>query len=149
MHRVEPSLRSSKDAVPRSLRYLPTDVLAGSPLDFATLEVRSARDEHDWVGTVEGFIVDSQTVRLHQVIVDCGAWFAGGSYLVPPGCTRLDGDARILWVDLTRDAISRLPRFDALDIEELAADLVGHYERHLARLYRPASADVSGAQTAS
>jgi hypothetical protein len=122
----------------RALRYLPIDLVARGACDLARVEVRSSL-EGDALGSIEGFVVDTETGHLRWVVVDCGAWFAGDSYMLPPTFTRLAPAEGVLWIHATRRSLRRFPRFDALEIDELAGDLVGTYEQRIRTSYASGS----------
>ena len=102
------------------LRYVDADDLDDDTVDFDGLKVRNAQMET--LGSVEGFIVDSQTARPYYVVVDSGGWFKSRHYLLPVGHARMDDDNDALVVDLAKDRIDRFPGFDRDKFEKLSED---------------------------
>lgn len=98
---------------PQRWRFVDADDLTDDLVNFGNLPVRSSTQGAEELGTLEGFIVDPASGRLHFVVVESGGWFSGGSYLLPPNYTQLDAEQQVMWVDATRDAVQRFPEFDA------------------------------------
>jgi hypothetical protein len=103
-------------------------------IPFERFEVRSST-HGERLGTLEGFIVDGDSGRLHYVVVDSGGWFSGGSYLIPPAYTQADGERNVLWAETTREAMSRFPEFDAERYPALSDEQVWGIERRIIEAY--------------
>jgi hypothetical protein len=95
------------------MRYLDAaDVnTAGMDVTFDGLRVEGP-DRQD-IGSVDGFIVDSDARRVTYVVVDSGGWFTSRRLLLPIGHASLSPDRRAIQTDVTRDALRRLPEFDS------------------------------------
>ena len=106
------------------LRYVDADEVGSEVVDFDGLKVRTP--EGDKLGEVDGFIIDRSAQRAYYIVVDSGGWFSSRQFLVPIGHARMDDDGDALVLDVTRDTISKYPKFDRdsferLDDEELRA----------------------------
>jgi hypothetical protein len=79
---------------------------------------------NDKLGTVKGFIVDSDTARPYYVVVDAGGWFKSKHFLLPVGHARIQGsdDDEALVADVPRERIDRFPGFDLDEFDKLKAD---------------------------
>ncbi|MFN8060851.1 MAG: PRC-barrel domain-containing protein [Vicinamibacterales bacterium] len=106
--------------MPSIWKYLPADALQLDDLDVAALDVRSTHGALESLGSIEGFILDASTGHVRFVIIDSGAWFTGGSYLVPPSFARIDWKQRVLWLDTPRAALARFPKFDPLVVDQMS-----------------------------
>jgi len=100
------------------LRYVDADSVTMPDLDVDGMKVRN--DANDKLGTVDGFIVDSDTMRPYYLVVDSGGWFKSKHFLVPIGHARIDQDSDALVVDISRDRIERFPGFDRDRFAELS-----------------------------
>jgi hypothetical protein len=89
-------------------------------LDGMAVETTSG----DKVGSVEGFIVDSQSGRPYYVAVDAGGWFKSKHFLLPVGHARVTtrDDREALVADVPRERIERFPGFDLSEFEKLTPD---------------------------
>ena len=80
-------------------------------------------DSHagDKLGSVDGFIVDSDSGRPYYVVVDAGGWFKSKHFLLPVGHARINanGDYDALIADVPRDRIERFPGFDKGQFEQM------------------------------
>jgi hypothetical protein len=102
------------------LRYVDADKVSAPDLDFDDLKVRNAAMET--LGSVEGFIVDSASMRPYYVVVDSGGWFKSKDFLVPIGHAHIDDDRDALVVDISKERIDRFPGFDRSEFERLNED---------------------------
>lgn len=117
------------------LRYLDADDLdpsraAGSSrggakggdvgVEFDGMNVESASGEH--LGTIDGFIVDSESGRPYYVVVDASGWFKTKHFLLPVGHAHLDANNEVLRAGLTRDRVERFPGFDRDEFDKLTVD---------------------------
>ena len=93
------------------LRYVASKDLPGAR-EEGELHLRNHEGEH--LGTLDGFITDSQSGQPIYYVIDSDGWFAGGRYVVPAGQIVGDAaDATALHTTLTREALSRYPEFSA------------------------------------
>ncbi len=104
------------------LRYVDADDISTGDIDFDGMKVRNDRMEK--LGDVEGFIVDSTSLRPYYVVVDSGGWFKSRDFLVPIGHMKLDDDRDALVVDIPKERIDRFPGFDRDQFDKLDADAV-------------------------
>ena len=74
----------------------------------------------DKLGSVDGFIVDSESGRPYYLVVDAGGWFKSKHFLLPVGHARMAaGDDNTLVADVPRDRIERFPGFDKGEFEKM------------------------------
>ena len=93
------------------LRYVASKDLPGAR-EEGELHLHNHEGEH--LGTLDGFITDSQSGQPIYYVIDSDGWFAGGRYVVPAGQIVGDAaDATALHTTLTREALSRYPEFSA------------------------------------
>ena len=112
------------------LRYLDTDDIDDSAIDFDGLDVRSL--DGDKLGDLDGFVLDSVSGRVHYAVVDSGGWFTSRRFLLPIGHAQLDRDRPALSVDVTKDAIQRFPEFNADRFREFSDDEMRAFEQRMA-----------------
>jgi hypothetical protein len=93
------------------LRYLDAADVDDAVADFAGMDVYGS-DGHR-IGDVDGFIIDSQARRVNYVVIDSGGWFTSRHLLMPVGHASLGADRKSLQADVTREALQRMPEFDA------------------------------------
>jgi hypothetical protein len=99
---------------------LDADDLDDAGVDFDGMNVESASGEH--LGTVDGFIVDSESGRPYYVVGDASGWFKTKHFLLPVGHAHLDANNEVLRADLTRDRVERFPGFDKDEFDKLTVD---------------------------
>jgi hypothetical protein len=92
------------------LRYLDAAELEDDAIDFDGMNVQSPSGEH--LGTVDGFIVDSDSARPFYVVVDSGGWFKSKHFLLPVGHAKLNPGDEAVVADLGRERVDRFPGFD-------------------------------------
>lgn len=115
-------------------RFVDASELRSHPVDFGALTVRSAsRDER--LGKLRGFVVDADRRQLQYVAVESSGWFSGGTYLIPPACTRIDADQDVFWAEVTRDTISHFPEFDPTRFPTLSDTELWTIERRIIEAY--------------
>jgi hypothetical protein len=102
------------------LRYVDAGDIRATDLQIDGMKVRN--DAMEKLGTVDGFIVDSQTKRPYYVVVDSGGWFKSKDFLVPIGHATLDDDRDALVVDIPQSRIERFPGFDPGTFERLSQE---------------------------
>lgn len=102
------------------LRYVDANRIAAPDLAFDGMKVRN--DAMETLGKVQGFVVDSTSMRPYYVVVDSGGWFKSKELLVPIGHARLDDDRDALVVDIAKSRIERFPGFDLGEFERLKED---------------------------
>ena len=73
------------------------------------IHLHNRAGEH--LGTLDGFIVDSQSGRPIYYVIDSRGWFAGRRYVVPVGQIEAEESASALRTSLTRAELARYPEF--------------------------------------
>ena len=109
------------------LRYLDADDVDDSVVNYDGLDVRGPTG--DKLGTVDGFIVDTEARRMYYVVVDSGGWFSSRRFLLPVGHAAVADDRRSLQVDVTRDTLRRYPEFNEDRFREFSDDELRRFER--------------------
>ena len=102
------------------LRYVDADDVAIDEITIDGMKVRN--DNMEKLGDVEGFVVDSSSMRPYYLVVDSGGWFKSKDFLVPIGHVRLDADRDALVLDIPKERIDRFPGFDRNNFERLSED---------------------------
>ena len=102
------------------LRYVDAGKITATGLALDGMKVRN--DAMETLGKVDGFIVDSSSMRPYYVVVDSGGWFKSKDFLVPIGQARIDDDRDALVVNLPKSRIERFPGFDRDEFERLTED---------------------------
>lgn len=102
------------------LRYVDAGDVALDDITIDGMKVRN--DSFEKLGSVEGFVVDSSSMRPYYVVVDSGGWFKSKDFLVPIGHVRLDADRDALVLDIPKERIDRFPGFDRDAFEQLSED---------------------------
>src|SRR4051794_1342239 len=93
-----------------NLRYIDASDLDDKALKFKGIEVDSFNG--DKLGTVDGFILDSQSGRPYHVVVSAGGWFKHKHFLLPVGHVTMETQNEKLVTDLAKDRVERFPGFD-------------------------------------
>lgn len=112
------------------LRYLNADDVDDSVVDFHNLDVHGP--DEGKLGTIDGFIIDTDASRLLYVVVDSGGWFSSQRFLLPVGHAQLAPDRHALHVDVTKDALSRYPEFDEDTFRTSSDDALRTYDARVA-----------------
>ena len=112
------------------LRYLAADEVDNSDINFRKLDIRGRDDSS--LGEVDGFIVDADSGRVYYTVVDSGGWFTSRRLLLPVGHATVDRDAGALRVDVSKDALTQYPEFDAERFEAFSDDDLRGFERRMA-----------------
>jgi ferritin-like metal-binding protein YciE len=99
------------------------------------LHLHSRDEEH--LGTLDGFIVESQGGRPLYFVIDSRGWFAGRRYVVPVGQIDVNQAGDTLFTDLTRHTLSRYPEFSPGAFAAMDDDDALRYERSLHRAFVP------------
>jgi hypothetical protein len=102
------------------LRYLPAGDLDDGGVDFDGMKVDGPAGEK--LGTVEGFIVDSESGRPYYAVVDAGGWFKSKHFLLPVGHVSLAASQDRLTADVTRERAERFPGFDLSKFDKMSVD---------------------------
>ncbi len=102
------------------LRFVDADHVEIDGINADSMKVRN--DNSEKLGSVEGFIVDSASMRPYYAVVDSGGWFKSKDFLVPIGHLRIDADRDALVLDIPKERIDRFPGFDRSTFERLAPD---------------------------
>jgi ferritin-like metal-binding protein YciE len=101
-------------------------------------------DEGDLLGTLDGFVVDSESTRPVYYVIDSRGWFAGRRYVVPVGQVEADAGATALRTELTRAELARYPEFSPSAFTAMDDRDAVRYERRLHRAFVPDSRAYSG-----
>ena len=96
------------------------------------------------LGTLDGFVVDSESGRPIYYVIDSRGWFAGRRYVVPVGQIEADEGATALRTALTRAELARYPEFSPSAFTAMDDNDALRYERRLHRVFAPDSAPYDG-----
>jgi len=117
------------------LRYMDAASVDDSVVEIHDLDVLGPDAEK--IGTVDGFIVDTQASRVLYVVVDAGGWFTSDRFLLPVGDTQLAADGRALQASVTKASLEGYPEFDETGFSELSDEDLRAYETRLASVHAP------------
>jgi ferritin-like metal-binding protein YciE len=99
------------------------------------VHLHNAAGEH--LGTLDGFVVDSESARPIYYVIDSRGWFAGRRYVVPVGQIDADEGATALRTALTRAELARYPEFSPSAFTAMDDTDALRYERRLHRAFAP------------
>jgi ferritin-like metal-binding protein YciE len=99
------------------------------------VHLHNATGEH--LGTLDGFVVDSETGRPIYYVIDSRGWFVGRRYVVPVGQIDADEGATALRTTLTRAELARYPEFSPSAFTAMDDTDAVRYERRLHRIFAP------------
>ena len=122
------------------LRFVGAKDLPDAPKQEIHLHNRAG--EH--LGTLDGFVVDSQSGRPIYYVIDSRGWFAGRRYVVPVGQIEADEGAATLQTALTRAELARYPEFSPSAFTAMDDSDARRYERRLHRVFAPDSKPYDG-----
>jgi sporulation protein YlmC with PRC-barrel domain len=111
-------------------RYLDAADVDDAAVSFDGLAVVGSDGER--IGAIDGFVVDAAARRVNHIVVDSGGWFTSGWLLLPIGHAAVAPDRKSLRTDVTRDALRRLPDFDADRFSDFTDEELHAFERHTA-----------------
>jgi ferritin-like metal-binding protein YciE len=106
------------------------------------IHLHNRAGEH--LGTLDGFVVDSQSGRPIYYVIDSRGWFAGRRYVVPVGQIEADEGAATLQTALTRAELARYPEFSPSAFTAMDDSDALRYERRLHRVFAPDSKPYDG-----
>ena len=109
-------------------RYLDADDVDDAEVDYDGLDVYGPDGQK--VGDVDGFIIDAEARRVNYVVIDSGGWFTSRRLLLPVGHVTLGPDRKSLRVDVTRDALGRLPEYHPERFGEFSDEELRAFERN-------------------
>lgn len=109
------------------MRFLDASDVDDGVVDFDGLAVRGTDGET--IGSVDGFIVDAESRRVNHVVVDSGGWFTSQRFLLPIGHATVASDRKSLQLDVTREALRRLPEYDEDRFRAFSDDELRAFER--------------------
>jgi len=112
--------------------------------DLSGREIHLHNHDGDHLGTLDGFIVDSQSGRFIYYVIDSRGWFAGRRYVVPVGQIDGDDEGTTLETALTRSELARYPEFSPSAFTAMDDRDAERYERRLHRVFVPESAPYDG-----
>jgi sporulation protein YlmC with PRC-barrel domain len=102
--------------------------------DIRGADVYSAADDEK-LGTVKDVIFDSRSGELSYLVVDSGGWFSDERFLVPARQLSMrDEHGDDFVVNMSRDQIGRLPKYDEKDLE--SEERWGDYDKRYAEAIR-------------
>ena len=122
------------------LRFVGAKDLPDAPKQEIHLHNRAG--EH--LGTLDGFVVDSQSGRPIYYVIDSRGWFAGRRYVVPVGQIEADEGTATLQTALTRAELARYPEFSPSAFTAMDDSDALRYERRLHRVFAPDSKPYDG-----
>jgi ferritin-like metal-binding protein YciE len=96
------------------------------------------------LGTLDGFVVDSESGRPIYYVIDSRGWFAGRRYVVPVGQIEADEGPTALRTSLTRAELARYPEFSPSAFTAMDDSDALRYERRLHRVFAPDSKPYDG-----
>jgi ferritin-like metal-binding protein YciE len=96
------------------------------------------------LGTLDGFVVDSESGRPIYYVIDSRGWFAGRRYVVPVGQIEAEESADALRTALTRAELARYPEFSPSAFTAMDDRDALRYERRLHRAFAPDSKPYDG-----
>ena len=96
------------------------------------------------LGTLDGFVVDSESGRPIYYVIDSRGWFAGRRYVVPVGQIEAEESAGALRTALTRAELARYPEFSPSAFTAMDDSDALRYERRLHRAFAPDSKPYDG-----
>jgi PRC-barrel domain protein len=86
--------------------------------------------EHEKLGHLDGFIVDTSTGAVQYAVVKSGGWFNSKRFLLPIGhIDRFDPDKKELTTDVSKDAIKLFPDFDKDKFLSMSDEDLRDFER--------------------
>ena len=106
------------------------------------VHLHNAAGEH--LGTLDGFVVDSESGRPIYYVIDSRGWFVGRRYVVPVGQIDADEGATALRTTLTRADLARYPEFSPSAFTAMDDTDALRYERRLHRVFDPDSKPYDG-----
>jgi ferritin-like metal-binding protein YciE len=106
------------------------------------VHLHNASGEH--LGTLDGFVVDSESGRPIYYVVDSRGWFAGRRYVVPVGQIDADEGTTALRTTLTRAELARYPEFSPSAFTAMDDNDALRYERRLHRMFAPDTTPYDG-----
>jgi len=107
-------------------------------------EVHLHNHAGEHLGTLDGFVVDSESGRPIYYVIDSRGWFAGRRYVVPVGQIEADEGATALRTALTRAELARYPEFSPSAFTAMDDNDARRYERRLHRVFAPDSKPYDG-----
>src|SRR6266581_6593710 len=134
------------DLVDQSTRYRSRLPFVGAKdlPDAPKQEVHLHNRAGEHLGTLDGFVVDSQSARPIYYVIDSRGWFAGRRYVVPVGQIEADEGAATLQTALTRAELARYPEFSPSAFTAMDDNDALRYERRLHRVFAPDSRPYDG-----
>jgi ferritin-like metal-binding protein YciE len=106
------------------------------------IHLHNAVDEH--LGTLDGFVIDSDSGRPIYYVIDSRGWFAGRRYVVPVGQIDFEEGATALRTGLSRTELARYPEFSPSAFIAMEDTDALRYERRLHRIFAPETKPYDG-----
>lgn len=86
--------------------------------------------EHEKLGHLDGFIVDTESTAVQYAVVHGGGWFDSKRFLLPIGhIERYDPEKKELMTDISTDAIRLFPEFDKEKFLAMSDEELREFER--------------------
>ena len=73
----------------------------------------------DRLGSVDGFVLDTNSGTPCYVVVDAGGWFKSRFFLLPIEKAHLDSQRHSVTADLSKEDVNEFPGFDKDEFETL------------------------------
>lgn len=106
------------------------------------VHLHNAAGEH--LGTLDGFVIDSDSGRPIYYVIDSRGWFAGRRYVVPVGQIDFAEGSAALRTGLSRTELARYPEFSPSAFIAMDDTDALRYERRLHRIFAPETKPYDG-----
>jgi len=110
------------------LRYLDADDVNDALVKYDGLPVYGS--DGSKIGNIDGFIIDADARRVTYVVIDSGGWFTSRRLLLPIGHATVAQNRQSLTVDVTQEALRRLPEYEEDRFPQYSDDELRAFERN-------------------
>ena len=107
-------------------------------------DVHLHNEAGEHLGTLDGFVIDSDSGRPIYYVIDSRGWFAGRRYVVPVGQIDCEEGATALRTGLGRTELARYPEFSPSAFIAMDDTDALRYERRLHRIFAPQTKPYDG-----
>jgi ferritin-like metal-binding protein YciE len=107
-------------------------------------DVHLHNEAGEHLGTLDGFVIDSDSGRPIYYVIDSRGWFAGRRYVVPVGQIEFEEGATALRTGLDRTELARYPEFSPSAFIAMDDADALRYERRLHRTFAPQTKPYDG-----
>lgn len=136
------------DLLEKSTRYRSRLRFVGAKdLPDAEHDIQLHNEAGEHLGTLDGFVVDSESSRPIYYVIDSRGWFAGRRYVVPVGQIEADEGVPAMRTSLTRSELARYPEFSPSAFTAMDDTDAERYERRLHRVFAPDARPYDGRPT--